>query len=113
MHDYHKAADFLEEALTKLKETGKTRVTKIQIAVGDDSGYSGESIRMYFEQLAVGTACEKAEMTIDAVRPKLRCPNCGKLFERKRFHFECPDCGTEGEPSEIGREVKIEGIEME
>lgn len=113
MHDYHKAADFLEEATKKAKEAGKNKVTKIRIAVGEDSGYSGESISLYFEQLAAGTVCEGAEMAVDPVRTKLRCPQCGELFERKPFHFECPKCGTQGEPSEIGREVKIESIEME
>lgn len=112
MHDYHKAADFLEEAAKKAQEAGKDKVSKIVIAVGDDSGYSGDSICMYFDELSKGTVCEGAKMAVHSIKAKLRCPKCGELFERKPFHFECPKCGTEGEPSEIGKEVKIESIEL-
>lgn len=112
MHDYHKAADFLKEASEKAEKAGKSKVTKINIAVGEDSGYSGESIQMYFEDLSKGTVCEGAEMEIHPIKSKLRCPKCNELFERKRFDFACPKCGTQGEPSEVGREVKIESIEM-
>nr|WP_319487197.1 hydrogenase maturation nickel metallochaperone HypA [uncultured Caproiciproducens sp.] len=112
MHDYHKAVDFLEEASAKAKAAGRSKVTKINILVGDDSGYSGESIQMYFDDLSKGTICEGTEMGIQQVKSKLRCPKCNELFERKRFDFGCPKCGTQGEPSEVGREVKIESIEM-
>lgn len=113
MHDYHKAADFLKEASEKAEAAGKKKVTAVNIAVGEDSGYSGESIQMYFEDLSRGTVCEGARMNVRSVKSKLRCPKCNELFERRRFDFSCPTCGTQGEPSEVGREVKIESIEME
>jgi hydrogenase nickel incorporation protein HypA/HybF len=113
MHEDRKAADLLGEATQKAAAAGKSKVTKIGIAVGTDSGYSGDSIRTQFEKLAKGTVCEGAGISVRTVKARLCCPNCGELFDRRRFHFECPKCGTQGEPSASGREVKMESIEME
>ena len=40
----------------------------------------------------------------------LRCPRCAATFERVPFHYECPKCGTPGEPTDIGKEMDIEGF---
>ena len=75
--------------------------------------YSGDSIRMHFEDAAQGTICEGAEICVREVKTMLRCPKCHELFVRRPFHFECPHCGTEGEPSEVGKEMAIESIEAQ
>jgi hydrogenase nickel incorporation protein HypA/HybF len=113
MHDYHKAMDMVNYATEKAKESGKNKVTRINISVGDSSGYSAESICMYFKEVSVGTICEEAEVCINTVKAMLKCPNCGELFPRKLMHYECPACGTEGEPSKVGTEIEIESIEAE
>ena len=43
----------------------------------------------------------------------VKCPKCGELFERKPMSFACPKCGTDGEPTEIGKEFYIDTIECE
>ena len=68
---------------------------------------------MYFDVIGKDTVCEGAEIEIIRVKPKLKCPNCGEYFERKPMSFACPVCGTDGEPSEIGKEFYIDSIEVE
>ena len=70
-------------------------------------------LQMYFDLIGEGTLCEGAEVEILHVKPKLRCPACGQLFEKKLMTFACPDCGTDGEPTDIGKEFYIESIEVE
>ena len=113
MHDYHKAVDMVNYATEKAKELGKSKVTKIYLAVGDSSGYSADSICMYFNEVSAGTVCEGAEVCVKPIKSMLQCPKCGDLFERKLMHYECPKCGTEGVPSKVGTEIQIEGIEAE
>lgn len=113
MHDYHKAADMVTYATKKAAEQGKAKVTKINLAVGESSGYSAESIVMYFKEVSAGTLCEGAEVSIRNIKSMLQCPACGEVFTRKLMEYKCPKCGTEGEPSKIGTEVEIEGIEAE
>ncbi len=113
MHEYHEAIHIIEHAVEQAKAEGKSKVTKINLVIGESSGYSGESIRMHFEDAAQGTICEGAEICVREVKTMLRCPKCHELFVRKPFHFECPHCGTEGEPSEVGKEMAIESIEAQ
>ncbi len=113
MHEYHEAIHIIEHAIEQAKAEGKSKVTKIHLVIGDSSGYSGDSIRMHFEDAAKGTICEGAEICVQQVKTMLRCPNCHELFVRKPFHFECPHCGTEGVPSEVGKEMAIDHIEAQ
>ena len=91
----------------------KARISKIELirlVVGERSGYIGEAIRMYFDIIGKGTICEGAELEIETIKPKLACPSCGELFERKPMRFDCPVCGADGLPTDIGREFYIDSI---
>ena len=107
-------------ALRIIKIAGKyaasdTRVTKIRLTVGKDSGLVAESIRFYFDEISAGTVCAGAELEFDIVTPLLRCKKCGGLFERRPFSFRCDreGCDGEGEPTEIGREFIVDSITVE
>lgn len=89
------------------------RVTEINLVVGEDSDCLVECIRLYFDLIAEGTCCETATLSVEQIKPKLRCASCGALFTRKPFTFTCPACGGEGEPTEIGREFYIKSIVVE
>ena len=113
MHEFHEAIHIIEHAVDQAKEEKKNKVTKINLVIGESSGFSGESIRLHFEDAAKGTICEGAQISVREVKTMLKCPNCGELFVRKPFQFDCPHCGIDGVPSEVGKEMSIESIEAE
>lgn len=113
MHEYPITEQMIKICNKHCKEAGAERVVKVKLVVGDRSGCVSESIQMYFDVISEGTPCEKAELEIIRVRSKLRCPACGEMFERELLSFACPKCGTDGEPTEIGKEFYIEEIEVE
>ena len=113
MHEYHEAIHIIEHACEEAAKQRKNKVTKINLVIGESSGYSADSIRMHFEDAVKGTICEGAEITARTVKTMLRCPNCHELFARRPFHFDCPHCGTDGVPSEVGKEMSIESVECE
>jgi hydrogenase nickel incorporation protein HypA/HybF len=112
MHEYPLTKQIIDTALS---HAGGKPVAAINLVVGDYSGVVADSIALYFDLIAEGTACEKAALNIERVAPMLRCKVCGALFERKPFAFACPveGCPGEGEPTEIGREFYINSIEIE
>jgi len=112
MHEYPVTVRIVEIA-SETAEKNRGRVRRIDLVVGEDSGFIGESIQMYFDAVAEGTPCEGATLVIEGVRPKLRCEICGKLFERKRYSFQCPHCGGDGEPTRIGKEFYVKSVELE
>ncbi|MHB1484279.1 MAG: hydrogenase maturation nickel metallochaperone HypA [Saccharofermentanales bacterium] len=111
MHDYHKAVEMVEYAKAKAGEQGKSKVTKIIMTIGEASGYSPDSVLMYFNDVSQGTLCEGAEVEMKIVKPMMECPECHEIFPRVIMKYECPKCGKEGIPSKIGTIVAIEGIE--
>jgi hydrogenase nickel incorporation protein HypA/HybF len=113
MHEYPITESIIKIAEKHGKASRASRIESITLVVGDRSGFIGESIRMYFDIIAVGTLCEGAALVIKPVRSKLRCPACGELFYRKPMSFACPACGADGAPTDTGREFYIESIAVE
>lgn len=113
MHEYPVTVRIVEMASEEAKKEKQALVRRINLVVGEDSGFIGESIQMYFDIVAQGTACEGAVLTIEPVRAKLKCRACGTYFERRPFSFTCPACGGEGGPCEIGKEFYIKNLELE
>ncbi|MBQ9059631.1 MAG: hydrogenase maturation nickel metallochaperone HypA [Firmicutes bacterium] len=113
MHELPITERIIKIAGEHCRAGGASRVTKIHLVIGDNSGIVGSSVQMYFDVITEGTPCEGAELDIVRVRPKLRCKSCGCLFERALLSFSCPECGGDGEPTEIGKEFYIDTIEVE
>ena len=110
MHELPITEQIIKLALKHAETAQASKIEKIILVVGEQSGFVGDSVRMYFDVIARGTLCKGAELVIKPVKPQLRCMTCGILFLRKAFSFQCPECGGEGEPTEIGREFYIESM---
>ena len=113
MHEYPITERIVHMAEDHCRKAGGSKVLRIRLVVGDYSGFVPESILMYFDIIAEGSLCDGAALDFTRVKPKLRCPACGELFEREPMSFACPKCGTDGEPTDIGKEFYIESIEVE
>jgi len=113
MHEYPITEHIVKMSEKRCREAGGRKVVTINLVLGENSGFVPESIHMYFDLIAEGTLCEGAEITIKRIGTKLKCPSCGELFTRKPLSFACPKCGTDGEPTDTGKEFYIESIEVE
>lgn len=112
MHELPVTQRIIAIASNAAEERGAGKVTKIQLVVGDASGYMADSIQLYFDLISAGSRCEGAGLEFEFVKSMLKCETCGQLFERKPFDFTCP-CGGQGRPTEIGREFYVKAIEVE
>lgn len=112
MHELPITEEIIRLAEKTAKEK-KGKVKVIELVVGLDSGFIGESIQMYFDVISQNTLCERAKLILIPVKPELKCENCGKNFQRKPFSFTCPYCGGNGVPTKIGKELYIKSLELE
>lgn len=120
MHEYKVTKEIIEIALKSREENHKSDpIKEIALIIGENSGFIGESINMYFEvivnELEESGEIEKnvlsnTKISITPIKAKLKCAKCGNLFERERFSFSCPKCGGDGLPTNIGKEFKVEKI---
>ena len=112
MHEYPITKRIIDIAEEYALKNNASEVKKINLVVGDYSGYVYSSISLYFDIIAEDTLCKNAKLSIERVEPKLKCELCGKLFIRKPFSFECIYCGGPGCPTDIGKEFYIKSIEI-
>ena len=113
MHEYHKAVEWVNKANEEAAKKGASKVSALNVVFGESSDYSPQVVKGYFDEAAAGTACEGAEFKVTVTRSMLKCPKCGKLFEKQLLKYECPDCGVEGDPTESGNEVELTSVEFE
>lgn len=113
MHEFPITEHIVKLASEECEKAGGTRVKSVKLVCGDYCGYVPESIHMYFDVIGKDTPCDGAEIIIERVTPKLKCPACGELFVKGHLTFACPKCGADGEPTEIGKEFYIDSIEVE
>ena len=113
MHEYHGAVQIIEHAEDLCRERKHNQVNKIQLLIGEASGYSFEVVKGYFEEASVGTVCEGAEVSVRKTALMLRCPNCNELFPKRLLQYNCPICNTPGNPTDAGKEMTIDFMESE
>ena len=113
MHEYHGAVQMIEHAQDLCRERGHNRVNKLQLLIGEASGYTFEVVKEYFDEAAIGTVCEGAELTVRKTDVMLRCPKCNELFPKRILMYDCPICGTPGNPTDAGKEMTIDFMESE
>jgi len=113
MHEASAAEALVRIVSEEADRRGAGKVLAVNLVVGEATGFMEESLAFYVGILARGTPVEGAALKISYVKPRLRCPGCGILFERSRFSFACPSCGTTGEATRIGSEFYVDTIEID
>jgi len=113
MHEHHIVEKLMNDIVTFCREKGAKKVTKVSLVIGEASGLSEDSIRLYFETLAEGTPVENATLVFKVSKVQFVCPRCKKTFDKDRSNFDCPTCLVQGTPTQSGKEFFIEKIEIE
>ena len=113
MHEYHIVEGVVKQILEKAKSHNAKKITSVTLVLGELSGLKEESIRVYFDSLSKGTLLEGAELIIKPARSKLKCKDCGEIFEHQETDFNCPKCRGLGVLMSPGKEFYIDNIEVE
>lgn len=127
MHELSVASAIVE---TALRHAGGRKVTVVDVRIGRLRQVVPDSLSFYFDIVTRDTDCEGAEMRIEHVDSRLRCPACWNEWdpappplathEDPSQLSEAPPplpsfrCETCGEPGEVltGGELEVESIEV-
>lgn len=94
MHELPVVIDIIKVIEDEAKKNGFSKVTGINLVIGELSSVMDESVQMYFDVLSRGKVCDGAKLSFEHVRATLRCVKCGREFPHEKS-FDCPDCGGE------------------
>ena len=113
MHELSIVESFISVAIEHAEKENAERIVRINLVVGEMTGVVKEAVEFYFSFLAKDTLASHAEIDFKQVKTRLRCRDCGELFNPDNMNYLCPKCGSEKVDIVGGRELYVESIEIE
>lgn len=113
MHELAITQSMLELVTEHAEKASATKVGKINLVIGELSGFVGECVQFYFDFLSKGTIAEGAQLCFRVVPTTARCRDCDKTFEVKESDWSCPHCQGDSLQLVGGNELLIESIEVD
>ena len=113
MHEYSITQSLLSLALGKANEAKASKITKINVVLGELSGVVDECVQFHFDFLSKDTIAAGADLSFTRIATNLRCRHCEAVFPPKNHDWSCPDCHEAKVEIIAGRECHIESIEVD
>jgi hydrogenase nickel incorporation protein HypA/HybF len=113
MHELGVTESIVNIALAKAGEAQAKKVLKINLVVGEVSGFVADCIQFYFDTLSKDTVAQGAVLHFETVPAELHCRNCSAIFRPQDTIWSCPKCGSQSVEISKGRELYIESLEVE
>ncbi|HEM60912.1 MAG TPA: hydrogenase maturation nickel metallochaperone HypA [Chloroflexi bacterium] len=113
MHELPVTQGMLSIALEHANKAHATRITDINLVIGELSGIVDDSVQFYFDFISQGTPAEGAVLHFERIPAQFRCRECQATFSPTNRNWVCPQCGQWKVEIVAGREFYVESIEVE
>ncbi len=113
MHELSITQSILAIVLEQAKVAEASKVTKVNLTIGELAGVVDECVQFYFELLSKETIADNASLSFQHLPTRLRCRNCDTVFLPDNLSWACPNCREQKGEIISGRELYIESIEVE
>jgi len=113
MHELGITESIVNIALDKVKESQASKIVKINLVVGELSGFVPDCIEFYFDFLSKDSIAEGAILNFELAPAQLRCRDCCTVFRPQDNLWACPKCQSQSLEITGGRELYIESMEVE
>ena len=113
MHEFPITMSILSIVLEHARTAQASKVTKINLAIGQLSGIVPECVQFQFDILSKDTMAAEASLSFHRPPSRLRCRNCGTTYSPDNLHLACPNCREQKIEIISGRECYVDSIEVE
>lgn len=107
MHELSLATLLVNYVSEDARQRGISRVTQVDVEIGELSGILDHAFQQAFPIAAEGTVLQQAKLVIISVEAEARCNQCGARYHPLKSGWRCPLCGSAGASLEKGREFNI------
>jgi hydrogenase nickel incorporation protein HypA/HybF len=113
MHELAITENLLNLALRYAAEHRASRVTELNLMIGDFSGFVDDSIQFYWGHVSQDTLCEGARLNVQRVPARFACLDCRTEYVMEGEMTPCPGCSGIRIRLVSGDELRLESISIE
>ncbi|MFC1912923.1 hydrogenase maturation nickel metallochaperone HypA [Chloroflexota bacterium] len=116
MHELSITQGMLDIALDKAREARASRITAINLVIGEISNIVDDCIQFYFNFLSRDSIARDAKLSFTRIPMQVRCRSCrscGFSFAPEKPAWSCPQCRKWDAEIVAGQELYIDSIEVE
>jgi hydrogenase nickel incorporation protein HypA/HybF len=113
LHELSVTQAILETALHHAQQAGATRVTDLNLVIGQFASIVDDSVQFYWDFIAKDTLAEGAKLHFQRIPAKLQCLDCGNTYAPGDEILTCPQCQSTQVKMTTGEEFRLESINIE
>jgi hydrogenase nickel incorporation protein HypA/HybF len=113
MHELPITENILRIALDYAERSGATRVTDLNLVIGQLSSVVDDSVQFYWDIVSKDTLCEGATLNFQRIPAEMRCLDCGHTYVLSKGLEACPQCESFRVRVQAGEEFRLESIDIE
>jgi hydrogenase nickel incorporation protein HypA/HybF len=113
MHELPVTQSILKIALGHAEKANASRITSLNIVMGELASMVDDSIQFYWEIIAKDTIAEKAVLNFRRIPAELECLTCSEKYHPADGELACPKCGSLSVKVIAGEEFLLESIDVE
>jgi hydrogenase nickel incorporation protein HypA/HybF len=113
MHEMSVTMSLLDLILEEASKAGASKITGVNIVLGEMTGIIDHYVQANFELLSQSTPAEGAALSFQNISRQARCRNCAHLFQPTDLEWTCPKCQSSEIEITGGSELYVESIEVE
>lgn len=113
MHEFSVAQALMEIVVQEADRNQVRQVLKVGVKLGAFSHVSPQALEFCFDTIKPGTVADKAELLVERLPLRGRCPKCGMESPMLEPMDPCPGCGFERLEITQGRELYVAYLETE
>lgn len=112
MHEFSITQGILNIAVEKAREARASRITAINLVIGEMASVVDDCIQFYFDFLSEDSIAKDARLSFKRIPMQVRCRSCNLSFRPKNTVWSCPQCQKWDAEIVAGQELLIDSIEV-
>jgi hydrogenase nickel incorporation protein HypA/HybF len=113
MHELSVAESILNISCDYAARSGASRVTAIDLVIGQLSSIVDDSVMFYWDFVAENSICEGAQLRFTRTPARLQCLDCELEYTIPDQLSPCPRCSSFHVRIVAGEEFYVDSIEIE
>jgi hydrogenase nickel incorporation protein HypA/HybF len=113
MHELAITESILEIALRSARNTQATKISRINLVIGEYSSIVDNSVQFYWDFVAQGTLAEGALLTFERTPATFHCLSCEQNYSPTEHSYHCPVCNSSSVQLVTGREFYVASIDVD